>query len=141
MCKTKDPAGEGEISQPADTGETSQIKPASDFSHGTWFISYVKLNTQSSCDVSLNTQSSCDLFVNTPPLSPAMYFVSPNNKQSILTITKPLEYSQKQLVEVISKSQLLAKLRGFRLTTNIPTNYTFVFNLLNLYDYLKEITF
>ena len=64
-----------------------------------------------------------------------MYFVSPNNKQLILRITKSLEYSQLQLVEVLNKSQLLANLRGFCLTTNIPKNYIFVFTLSNLYDY------
>ena len=32
MCKTKNPAGEGEISQPTNTGEILKIKPASDFS-------------------------------------------------------------------------------------------------------------
>ena len=60
-CKTKDPAGEGEILQPADTGEILQMKPASDFSPSNRSCSYVQLNTQSSCDVKLNTQSSCNI--------------------------------------------------------------------------------
>ena len=52
-----------------------------------------------------------------------------------MTVKKPLNHSQSQLTEVLSKSQLCANLRGYRLASNLPTNYKFVFHLSNLNDY------
>ena len=62
-------------------------------------------------------------------------FVSPNITKSILKISNPLVYSERQLIETLTNSQLKANLTVFRLSNNVPQAYGFVFTTLELFDY------
>ena len=60
-----------------------------------------------------------------------------------MKVKKQLNYSQSQLIEVLDNSQLCENLRGFRLSSNLPTNYKFVFHLQKLNDtslFVKKVS-
>ena len=104
--------------EPADTGSVSQTNPASDFSH----------TNQSTCDIPPVTN------LNAALLSPAnMSFLSPTKQKSILRVKKPIKLFPITTYRSSDNSPFCANLRGSHLSSNLPTNYKFIFQLHSVF--------